>query len=95
MMGRKSLLKKLYEETTDRPDTGETWLIIYDFKGKKPNPRFWSGLNELISILDDAERIQYSVMKTKSRKGAVTAVKLARHYGAEVKVFMGEEATLI
>jgi len=28
---------------------------------------------------------------TRSRRGAVAAVKLARHYGGEVMVFKGEE----
>ena len=34
---------------------------------------------------------QYSVFRTGSRRGAIAVVKLARHYGAEVVVFKGEE----
>ena len=29
--------------------------------------------------------------RTKSRRGAVTTVKIARHYGANAMLFMGEE----
>lgn len=35
--------------------------------------------------------VQYSVFLTRRKRGAIAAVKIARHYGAEVMVFKGEE----
>ena len=91
-MGRKSLAAKYFDETADEKDEGEaTWLVLYDFRGVKPNPRFWGSLKRLIGLVGEGSLIQYSVFMTKSRRGAVTAVKIARHYGAHVMLFRGEE----
>ena len=35
--------------------------------------------------------VQYSVFMTRSRRGAMVAEKLAKHYGAQVDVFKGEK----
>ena len=35
--------------------------------------------------------VQYSVLMTRSRRGAIVAEKLARHYGARVDVFRGKK----
>lgn len=94
-MGRKSFAEKFYEETPEDGDGAvDTWLVTYDFRGLKPNPKFWNNFNRLIALLDNGSMIQYSVFKTKSKRGALTAVKIARHYGAEVRVFKGEEVEL-
>ncbi len=37
--------------------------------------------------------VQYSVFMTRSRRGAMASEKIARHYGATVMVFKGEEIT--
>ena len=90
-VGRKSVAGKFYEEAPDEKDEGETMLVLYDFKGVKPNPRFWGNLKRLIGLVGEGSLIQYSVFMTKSRRGAVTAVKIARHYGANAMLFRGEE----
>jgi len=38
--------------------------------------------------------VQYSVVKMASKRGVVVAVKIARHYGADVLVFKGEEVII-
>jgi len=38
--------------------------------------------------------VQYSVFLTGSRRGAIAAGKLVRHYGGEVVAFKGEEVEL-
>ena len=38
--------------------------------------------------------VQYSVFMTGSRRGAMACEKIARHYGASVMVFKGEEIEL-
>ena len=90
-MGRKSLAEKFYEETSEEEDREEeTWLVLYDF-GSKPNPRFWRNIKRLIGLVGEGSLVQYSVFMTGSRRGAMAAMKLARHYGAKVMVFKGEQ----
>ena len=90
-MGRKSIAEIFYEEISEN-EVGEeeTWLVLYDF-GSKPNPRFWGNIKRLIGLVGEGSLVQYSVFMTRSRRGAMAAEKLARHYGAEVMVFKGEQ----
>jgi len=90
-LGRKSLAAKFYEETSEEDDgEEETWLVMYDFSSK-PNPRFWGNVRRLIGLVGEGSLVQYSVFMTRSRRGAMAAERLARHYGASVMVFKGEE----
>ena len=91
-MGRKSIAEKYYEETPEYKETG-TWLIIYDF-GSKPNPRFWTNLRRLLALVGSGSVVQYSVLKMTCKRGVIAAVKLARHYGANVLLLKGEEIIL-
>ena len=92
-MGRKSLAEKFYKETPETDEDDSDWLMIYDFK-HKPNPRFWSNLKRLHVLIGNSSMIQYSVFKTKSKRGAMAAAKLAKHYGAKVTIFKGEEVQM-
>jgi len=89
-MGRKSLAEEYYEETSKKDEEEGTWLVMYDFKSK-PNPRFWGNVRRLIGLVGEGSLVQYSVFMTRSRRGAMAAERLARHYGASVMVFKGEE----
>ena len=90
-MGRKSLAEKYYEETSEEEDGKEgTWLVLYDFRSK-PNPRFWGNVRRLNGLVGEGSLVQYSVFMTRSRRGAMAAERIARHYGASVMVFKGEE----
>jgi len=89
-MPRISLAKQYYEETETDDETG-SWLILYDFKGIKPSSKFWTNLKRIQAIVGAGTLIQYSAFKTDSKRGAITAVKLAKHYGAQVKLFKAEE----
>jgi hypothetical protein len=94
-VGRKSLAAIYYEETSEcEGEGGDSWIVLYDFKGIKPNSKFWVNLKRLIGLVGDGSLIQYSVFMTRSRRGALVAVKLARHYGADVMVFKGEPVNL-
>jgi len=101
-LGRKSIAQKIYEGLEGVEDEGGTWLVIYDFKSK-PNPRFWGNLRRLNRLVGEGELIQYSVYKSRSRRGALSAMKIAEYYGgalsamkiaeyygAEVVIFKGE-----
>ena len=88
-LGRKSIAQKIYEGLEGFEDEGGTWLVIYDFKSK-PNPRFWGNLRRLKRFVGEGELIQYSVYKTGSRRGALSAKNVAEYYGAEVVIFKGE-----
>ena len=50
-MGRKSLAKKYFEEIPMEEDREDgTWIVLYDFKGIKPNPKFWMNIRRLMDI---------------------------------------------
>jgi hypothetical protein len=90
-LGRISIAEKYYSEITEKEVEEEgTWLVLYDFKSK-PNPRFWANIKRLVGLVGEGSLVQYSVFMTKSRRGAMACEKIARHYGAKVLVFKGEE----
>jgi hypothetical protein len=63
-------------------------------KGIKPSSKFWINLKRVQALVGIGSLIQYSVFTTDSKRGAITAVKLAKHYGAQVKLFKAEEVNL-
>ena len=88
-MGRKSIAEEYYSEIPEEEDGEEgTWLVMYDFKSK-PNPRFWGNVKRLIGLVGEGSLVQYSVFMTRSKRGAMAAERIARHYGASVMVFKG------
>lgn len=90
-LGRKSIAQEYYEKYSEDEDGEEgTWLVLYDFKRGKPNPRFWGNLKRLIGFAGGGGLVQYSVFRVGSRRSAVTAARIAVHYGAEVVLFKGE-----
>ncbi len=92
-MPRISLAKQDYEETETDDETG-SWLVRYDVIGIKPSSKFWTNLKRIQAIVGAGTLIPYSVLTTNSKRGAITAVKLAQHYGAQVKLFKAEEVNL-
>jgi hypothetical protein len=91
-MPRISLAEELYREAEDCGDDDGRWIIVYDFEGR-PNPRFWMNLHRLSRLCAGSRLTQFSVYVTGSRRVARVAVQLARHYGASVEVFRGEQAS--
>ncbi len=90
-MGRKSLAESFYNSVTVKePQEPSTWIVLYDFHGIKPNSRFWYNLKRLVKLVGDGSLVQYSVFMTRSKRGALTAVKLVEHYGGEVLLIKGE-----
>ncbi len=79
-----------YEETLEEEKEEGTWLVMYDFKSK-PNPRFWMNIHRLIGLVGEGSMVQYSVFLTGSKRCAMASERIARHYGAKVMVFKGEE----
>ena len=92
-MGRKSLAEKYFEETPEQEEEGN-WIVLYDFKGMKPSSKYWHNLKRLTSLVGESSLIQYSVFMTKDKRGAITATKLAKHYGTETRTFKAEELVL-
>jgi len=69
----------------DGRDERGLYIVIYDFEvgsGGKIPTRFYDNLEKL-----DVERLQKSVLLCSSRKSALVAALLVRHYGGEVRVF--------
>lgn len=90
-MGRQSLAEKFHEEAEEVEEAKGTWQVLYDFKGVKPNSKFWTNLDRVRRLVGGGTLIQYSVFMTASKRGAITVVKLVRHYGANTKLFRTEE----
>jgi len=94
-MGRKSLAKKLYERVKeDHEEELGTWLVLYDFKGLKPTTKFWTNVKRVIDLVNGGSLVQYSVFKTNSKRGAITVLRLAKHYGAETILYGAQEMNL-
>jgi hypothetical protein len=90
-MGRRSLAETFYEESNIENTYLYDWVVIYDFHKTKPNRNFYTNLKRLREVVPDAWMEQYSVFKTRDFKGALTAWKLAKHYGAETALYKVEE----
>ncbi len=87
-MNQNSLAQQILDEESFAEEEG-TWIIVYDFRDRKPSPRFWVNLRRL-KELADCRSIQYSVVVAGDRGSAATVARLASHYGADVAVFRGE-----
>ncbi len=91
-MARRALADVYYEDADeDKSETG-TWLLLYDFRGKKPSARFWENLSRLRARGLGAHLIQYSALWTASKRIAYAAKKLSEHYGAETRLFSATQA---
>jgi hypothetical protein len=90
-MGRKSLALKIYEDCEDIEEEPGTWLVLYDFKGIKPNSKFWDNLGRIKSLAGSGSLIQYSAFQSNSKRGAVMALKIAQHYKAESIMYKVEK----
>jgi hypothetical protein len=87
-MGRKSTARKLLEELPGRDSLDRTLLVLYDFHGGPPHPRFYANLHRITELTEDGSSlVQYSAYRTKSLKAALTAQALASGMGAEVAIY--------
>ena len=94
-MGRRSLAEKIYMRVEeDHEEEKGTWLVLYDFKGMKPSTKFWNNMRRVMDLVDGGSLIQYSVFRTESKRGAVTVLRLAKHYGAEAILYRAERMNL-
>ena len=94
-MGRKSLAEKYYQQVEeDYEEDRGAWLVLYDFKGIKANSKFWINMKRVEVLVDGGSLIQYSVFTTDSKRGAITVLRLAKHYGAETILFRAERMDL-
>jgi hypothetical protein len=87
-LSQTSLAQRILDDDASA-DEEDTWIVIYDFRDRKPCPRFWANLRRL-KELTDCRSIQYSVVLAGNRKIASAVERLASHYGADMAVFMGE-----
>jgi len=94
-MGRKSLAEKYYEQVRENHEEERgTWLVLYDFKGTKANSKFWSNMKRVENLVDGGSLIQYSAFMTVSKRGAITVLKLAEHYGGKTILYRAERVDL-
>jgi len=94
-VGRKSLAEKYYQQVEeDYEEDRGTWLVLYDFKGIKANSKFWINMKRVEVLVDGGSLIQYSVFTTASKRGAITVLRLAAHYGGETILYRAERMDL-
>ena len=84
-----SIASQLISEETDEIGL---WVIVYDFRGFKPNPNFWANLRRISSSYG-GYLIQYSVYQAEKKSEAEAISSLVRHYGGEAKAFECKEPT--
>ena len=84
-MGNKSLAQLFLDEFGSTKSEGY-WIVIYDFIGKKPNPKFWKNLTRMKNS-STVRTVQYSVLSAGLQRDANTAASLAEHYGAETRTY--------
>jgi len=70
----------------DEADEDGSWIIVYDFIERKPNPNFWVNLKR-ISDSRGGGLIQYSVYLTESHSEVQAVQRLVNHYGGESRMF--------
>jgi hypothetical protein len=90
-----SILTRFSSEIKIENSRRDEWLVAYGFPGSKPNPHFFKKLVELTSNLERngayVDKSRTSIFMTNDLYGAVIAVKLAKHYGADVRLYKVEE----
>ncbi|MCW4012339.1 MAG: hypothetical protein NWF07_05020 [Candidatus Bathyarchaeota archaeon] len=84
-MSRISLCEKFLDQYQTEEDPFD-WIVVYDFIGLKPNPRFWKNLEKMMG-LSTVKRLQYSVLIAANEGDAKAAARLADYYGADTVVF--------
>ena len=84
-MSRISLSEEFLEQYQTEEDPFD-WIVVYDFIGLKPNPRFWKNLAKMMA-LSTVKRLQYSVLIADNEGDAKAAARLADYYGADAVVF--------
>jgi len=90
-MGRKSIAEIFYEEVKkDYEEKTGSWIVVYDFMRMKANSNFWANITRVKNLVGEGSLIQNSVYKTPSKRGAITVLRLARHYGAEAIMYRAE-----
>jgi hypothetical protein len=89
------LLTKLSREIKIDNSRRDNWLVTIGFTDSKTNPHFYKKINELTSNLHQegaiAEKIRANVFMTNDLHGAITSVKLGKHFGAYTRLFKVEE----
>ncbi len=94
-MGRKSRAELLYEEVKeDYEEETSGWIVIYDFPRMKAHSNFWDNVHRVNALVGEGALIQSSVYMSPSKRGAITILKLARHYGAEAFIYRAEEINI-
>ena len=77
----------MYEQFKDSEPGNATWLIVYDFPGKKPSTKFYENLNRIKSLGTDGQLIRSGVYKTGDIRVTITLQLLIKHYKGKTNVF--------
>ena len=93
-MGRKSIAEHILDDLKEDEDKEGLYLVLYDFDrtfNQVIPPKFFKNLNRLMAKLP-LERLQYSVLISKSLNAARAVMRLAKRYNAtSVCIYKVEE----
>lgn len=84
-MGRRSRAQKIIDNIDDKLESDFQHLVVYDFRVKEANNRFWNNLRVITGVLG-GEMLQYSVYFGPI-KGALAVCKLVEAYEGEAWMF--------
>ena len=88
-MTRKSLAEIFYEDSRNEPEeTGQEWLLLYDFKGIKPGTKFYTNLTQLATLKGETTLIQYSALLTTSRSARMRGARMYVGDGVRERVWV-------
>ena len=94
-MGRMSILTRFSNEIKIENSRQNEWLVTYGFPGSKPNPHFFNKMKELASNLHQkgvhVDKNLTSIFITNDFHGAVLAIKLAKQYDADARLYKVDE----
>jgi CRISPR/Cas system-associated endoribonuclease Cas2 len=85
-MGRRSKAQKILDGIDETIESEYQNLVVYDFREKEANHRFWSNLKEIIEA-KGGEMLQYSVYFGPIQ-GALAVSELVECYGGNVLRFL-------
>ena len=91
-MGRKKLVVIMKEELKGKvKDEKGSFLVVYDFSGRKNPKEFYNQIFELVKMGYKVMRIQKSVYLVEGLEAATYLAWLGEHYGADVRIFKVEK----
>ncbi|RLF16846.1 MAG: hypothetical protein DRJ66_02405 [Thermoprotei archaeon] len=96
-MGRRTIASIILDSIRERREIMEcddVYLVVYDFSvssSKHIPPTFYRNLLRIQRALNDGIQVQKSVIECSKLETALAIADLARHYGANVRIYRASQ----